>query len=123
MDTHGINIGLERSQNNVFLSIKAVGKLTHDDYELIVPMLESALAKVTQPKIYVLFDMSEFHGWELRAAWDDFKLGLAHGAQFEKIALVGPLSWQALAAKVASWFISGEVRTFSDKASALKWLY
>jgi hypothetical protein len=123
MDTHGINIGLERSQNNVFLSIKAVGKLTHDDYELIVPMLESALAKVTQPKIYVLFDMSEFHDWELHAAWDDFKLGLSHGAQFEKIALVGPLSWQALAAKVASWFISGEVRTFSDKASALKWLY
>lgn len=123
MNTHGIQIGLERSQNDIFLSIKAVGKLTHDDYELIVPMLESALAQVKQPKIHVLFDMSEFHGWALRAAWDDLKLGLSHGAQFEKIALVGPQSWQALAAKVASWFISGEVRTFSDKASALKWLH
>jgi len=30
--------------------------------------------------------MTELQGWELRAAWDDFKIGLKHGGDFEKVA-------------------------------------
>ena len=44
------------------------------------------MAGVTGPKIQVLFDMTELQGWELRAAWDDFKIGLKHGGDFEKVA-------------------------------------
>ena len=35
MNRHGLSIGIERVDNNFFLSLKAVGKLTHEDYKKI----------------------------------------------------------------------------------------
>jgi hypothetical protein len=119
---HGLSIGIERSGSNIFLSLKATGKLTHQDYETITPMIDSALGDVKGPKVKVLFDMTELEGWEARAAWDDFKLGLKHGNQFGKIAIYGNKGWQEMAAKVGSWFISGEAKYFEDANAALGWL-
>ena len=75
--------------NEFFLSLKAVGKLTHKDYEIITPMIDSALDSVKDPKVKAFIDGSELEGWEVRAAWDDFKLGLKHGGEFDKIAIFG----------------------------------
>jgi hypothetical protein len=77
---------------------------------------------VDQPKIKAIFDGTELEGWELRAAWDDFKIGLKHGSEFEKIAIYGNKRWQEISAKVGSWFLSGEVKYFDDRDEALKWL-
>lgn len=122
INRHGISIGIERVDNEFFLSLKATGKLTHQDYEKINPMIDSALEGVKDPKVKVYIDGSEFEGWELRAAWDDFRLGLKHGNKFDKIAIFGTKKWQEQAAKVGSWFISGEVRYFEDCNDALNWL-
>lgn len=119
---HGFSIGIERVDDNVFLSLKAMGKLTHEDYQTITPMIDSALDSVKTPKIRALFDATELEGWELRAAWDDFKLGLKHGSEFEKVAMYGNKNWQELAAKIGSWFISGEVKYFESYDEALAWL-
>lgn len=119
---HGLSIGIERIDNAFFLSLKAIGKLTHEDYETIVPMIDSALEGVKDPRINVLIDGTELEGWELRAAWDDLKLGLKHGSQFEKIAIVGNKKWQEYSAKMGSWFISGEVEYFETESDALEWL-
>jgi hypothetical protein len=119
---HGLSIGIERVNDNFFLSFKATGKLTHDDYQIITPMIESALLGVKQPKIKAIFDASQLDGWELRAAWDDFRLGLKHGSEFEKIAIYGNKRWQEMSAKIGSWFISGEVKYFEDYDEALEWL-
>ena len=119
---HGLSIGIERVENDFFLTLKAVGKLTHRDYTIITPMIDSALAAVNDPKIRVLIDGSELEGWELRAAWDDFKLGLKHGSEFDKIAIYGNKNWQEITAKVGSWFISGEVRYFDNFKNAVFWL-
>ena len=93
-DRHGLSIGIERSGNNFFLSLKAVGTLTHADYEVIRPLIDSALATVKQPSVDVLVDGTELDGWELRAAWDDFKLGLKHNNEFKKVAIFGNKKWQ-----------------------------
>jgi hypothetical protein len=119
---HGLSIGIERINDNFFLSLKAVGTLTHADYQIITPMLDSALAQVKQPKVDVLIDGTELDGWELRAAWDDFKLGLKHGNEFNKIAIYGNKKWQEFSAKVGGWFISGEVQYFNNLDDALIWL-
>ncbi len=119
---HGLAIGIERVGKEFFLSLKATGKLTHEDYEKINPMIDSALDGVTDPKVKVFIDGSELEGWELRAAWDDFRLGLKHGSEFEKIAIFGNKKWQEYTAKVGSWFISGEVKYFEDADEALTWL-
>lgn len=119
---HGLSIGIERTGYDFFLSLKAIGKLTHSDYEMITPMLDSALASVKAPKVDVLFDATELEGWELRAAWDDLKLGLKHNNEFDKIAIYGNKNWQEITAKVGSWFISGEIKYFENITDATHWL-
>lgn len=121
-ETHGISIGLERSGANFMLTMKAVGKLTHEDYKKITPLLDSALSCVNDPHVNVLFDATEFEGWELRAAWDDFKLGLKYSNSFDKIALFGNKRWQELSAKIGTWFVPGEVKYFNEKSAAIEWL-
>jgi hypothetical protein len=122
MTKHGLSIGIERVDNQFFLTLKAAGKLTHEDYQVITPMLDSALGEVKEPNVKALIDCTELEGWELRAAWDDLKLGLKHGNEFKKVALYGNKSWQEITAKVGAWFICGEVKYFTDKQSALNWL-
>jgi len=119
---HGLSIGIERINNKFFLSLKAVGKLTHEDYLTITPMLDSALKGVKEPIVNAFIDARELEGWELRAAWDDFKLGLKHGREFNKIAILGNKTWQEYAAKLGSWFISGEIKFFEESSTAFNWL-
>ncbi|MGK0441471.1 MAG: hypothetical protein ACJA0N_001269 [Pseudohongiellaceae bacterium] len=124
---HGLSIGIERVNSDFFLSIKAIGKLTHDDYQKITPMIDSALEGVIDAQINVFMDCSELAGWELRAAWDDFKLGLKHGREFNKVAVyigteAGSKKWLEYGTKIAAWFMSGECQSFESEAKALAWL-
>ncbi|PMG43298.1 STAS/SEC14 domain-containing protein [Shewanella sp. 10N.286.52.B9] len=120
--THGLSIGIERVNDDVYLSLKATGTLTHNDYLVITPLLDAALAEVKHPKVNVFIDGTELDGWELRAAWDDLKLGLQHNNEFKKVAIWGNKNWQNYSTKVAAWFMSGEVQFFEEKAKALAWL-
>lgn len=119
---HGLSIGIDRLGNEFILTLKATGKLTHEDYEIINPMIDSALNGVTQPRIKAYIDGSELEGWELRAAWDDFKLGLKHGGEFDKIAIFGNKKWQKFTSRIGSWFLSGDVKFFENSDEALAWL-
>ncbi|MAM70388.1 MAG: STAS/SEC14 domain-containing protein [Gammaproteobacteria bacterium] len=119
---HGLSVGIERYDDEFFLRLKAIGKLSHEDYEIITPMLDSALEGIKKPVLKAIIDGTELEGWEARAAWDDFKLGLKHGRDFEKIAIVGNKKWQEIAGKIGSWFISGDVKFFHSEDEALSWL-
>ncbi len=120
---HGISIGIERIGSEFFLYFKAIGRLTHEDYEQIAPLIDYALQGVENPQVQVLVDARDFEGWELRAAWDDFKLALKHGNEFSRVAILGDEKWQKVAARIASWFVSGEVRYFEEEEDeALDWL-
>lgn len=119
---HGLSIGIERTDSHFFMTMKAVGKLTHEDYETITPMIDSALAGVKEAKVKILIDGTEMEGWQARAAWDDFKLGMKHGKEFDKIAIYGNKNWQEIAAKVGSWFVSGEVKYFDICDDAIDWI-
>jgi len=122
INRHGLSIGIERVDSDFYLKLTAIGKLTHADYQVITPMIDAALQGVSDPKIKALFDVTQMQGWELRAAWDDFKLGLKHGSEFEKIAIYGNKHWQEIIAGIGSWFISGQVEYFDEYQQALDWL-
>lgn len=119
---HGLSIGMERVGNEFLMTMKATGKLHHADYEIITPMIESALQGVTHPHIRAFVDCLELDGWDAHAAWDDFRLGMRYQGDFERIALVGRNGWQEWAAKVGGWFLPGEVRFFEDADAAWAWL-
>ena len=48
---HGLSIGIERVENEFFLTLKAIGTLQHSDYEIIVPVIDSALVGVKNAKV------------------------------------------------------------------------
>ncbi|MGI2109424.1 STAS/SEC14 domain-containing protein [Shewanella frigidimarina] len=122
MKKHGLSIGINRIESVFFVTLKAIGTLTHEDYLVITPMLEGALSQVDQPKVSLFLDATELDGWDLRAAWDDLKLGLKHKSEFERVAILGNKDWLEWAAKIGSWFIAGEIKYFEDEDDALKWL-
>jgi len=118
----GLSIGISRVNENVFVELRAIGKLTHEDYETMTPMLEEALSEVRHPTIDALVDIRELEGWEARAAWDDFKLGMKHRKEWNRIAVVGNKPWGKVATKVGGWFTSGGAEYFEDVDAAVAWL-
>lgn len=120
--THGLFFSCKTNQNNVFIKFKAIGVLSHNDYENFSPIIDSALEKLINPKVNILIDIERLEGWELEAAWDDLKLAFKHGNKFNKIAIYGHKKWQDIASKIGAWFISGEVKTFEDINEASAWL-
>ena len=98
------------------------GKLHDEDYRTFVPLLDAAVAAQSKMRLFARFE--DFHGWDLRAAWDDFKFGLKHYASFERIALVGDRRWEEWMAIFCKPFTQAEVRYFNatDEAAAWAWL-
>lgn len=121
-EKHGFSIGMERIHDESIIVLSAFGLLTHEDYEHFSPMLESAIQEAPGSRVNMLVDISSLRGWELRAAWDDLKLGLKHGSSLNKIALLGNKNWQDIAAKVGGWFMSGDMKSFTDISEAKEWL-
>jgi hypothetical protein len=119
---HGVGIALKRSGSTLFVELALMGKLTHEDYTRFVPMIDNAMKGTPEVKMAMLVDLRELKGWELEAAWDDFRFGLNHRSDFEKLAIVGGAAWQKVAAKLSDWFVSGETHYFGDKEAALEWL-
>jgi len=115
-------IELTETKNGEILEVKVSGRLTDEDYQRFVPEFER-LAK-PHGKIRVLFEMSQFHGWDAKAAWDDLKFGVKHYHAIERLAVVGETKWQQLLAEFGKLFTAAEVRYFNlsrlDQARA--WL-
>jgi hypothetical protein len=119
--TPQINIELENRDGSFFITLTLNGTLTHEDYTILIPMIENSVKLVENPKINMLLDARKFTGWEAQAAWDDFKFGMEFREIFSKIAIVGTKTWQEYLAKMGNWFIDGEVRFFDEIEEAKQW--
>lgn len=115
-------VQLEEKDNSKILEVRASGKLAHDDYQRFVPEFDRLVRR--HGKIRLLFEMSNFHGWELQAAWDDFKLGVKHVADIERIAMVGDKKWEKWMAAFCRPLTKAQVRYFAGDAigQARNWL-
>ncbi len=104
------------------VGVKLIGKLHHEDYRRFVPMIESILTAEGKVRLFVLFE--EFQGWDMHAAWDDFKFALQHYSDFERIVMVGERRWEKWMASVCKPFTKAKVKYFdrSEVDAAWKWL-
>jgi len=120
----GVNMTIQCNEENggKVLVVHVSGKLVKADYEQFVPECERLIRQYGQ--LSLLFDMSDFHGWELSAAWEDFKFGIEHFADIERLAMVGDKKWQQGMAIFCKPFTKAAVRYFdhADAAEARKWL-
>lgn len=119
---HGIGISIERIDDFIFISLKPYGKLSHDDYEAMTPMINAALSEVVDPYVTLLADIRELDGLELHAVWDDMKFGFEHITDFKKIAFVVNKNWQEKITTLGSWLTLGKVQHFLETDEALAWL-
>ena len=104
------------------VGVKLSGKLHDDDYRRFVPMIESLLTAEGQVRLFVQFE--DFQGWDMHAAWDDFKFALQHYSDFERIAMVGDRRWEQWLASVCKPFTKAKVKYFdhSEVDAAWNWL-
>ena len=119
---HGISIGIKRTKDNFFIKLKINGKLTHEDYEMMMPMIDNAIKGIEQPQIKLLVDAIDFDGWDAHAIWDDLKFSFGHIDLFEKIAFVGNKKWEKYAIKISNWFMIGDVEFFDNINDAIDWI-
>jgi hypothetical protein len=111
----------ERDSGKI-LEVAVSGKLTHDDYARFVPAFERLVKR--HGKIRVLFQMSDFHGWEAAALWDDIKFGVQHFADIERLAMVGDRQWERGMAAFCRPFTTATLRYFdaAQVDEARRWL-
>jgi len=119
---HGISIGINRVEDTFFIKLKINGTLTHEDYKMMLPMIENAIKDVEQPNIKVLVDAIDFDGWEMKALWDDLKFSLGHIELYNKIAFVGNKKWEEYAIKISNWFMIGDIEYFENIDDAINWI-
>lgn len=103
------------------LEIKCSGKLTAEDYHHFEPAVEEMTGS---GKIKILFEMHDFHGWDMGAMWEDIKFATKHCTDVEKIALVGEKSWEKWMAMICKPFTLAKVKYFDTGQSddARQWL-
>ena len=72
----------------------------------------------------MLFDMSDFRGWDAGALWQEIKFDMKHFKDIERIAAVGDRRWQQWLTEFCEPFTKATIRYFDDAetAAARKWL-
>jgi hypothetical protein len=118
----GFSIDLKTNENEIFIILKATGKLTHEDYLILIPKIDAALEGLQHPEIKALLDTTDMEGWTLRALCDDCKLGLRHVKKFSRVAIYGNKALFKYAAKIGGLFISGAMKYFENYDEALEWV-
>ena len=115
-------IQLNEENGGKLLSVQVSGKLVKEDYAHFVPEFERLVQQ--HGKLRVLFEMTDFHGWEAAALWEDVKFDMKHFADIERLAMVGEKKWQHGMATFCKPFTTAKIRYFDhDEADeARNWL-
>lgn len=106
-------------QEDNIVAFRMSGRLSHADYQTFLPRLEELITK--HGRISVLLQLEDFHGWDLSAAWDDFRFGMQHPDEFERIAIVGHGALQNWMTLMAKPFTSADVRFFEQDRLGDAW--
>ncbi|MBF13361.1 MAG: STAS/SEC14 domain-containing protein [Legionellales bacterium] len=110
------------SDSPTLLHIVVSGRLTHQDYQLIIPKINRIASHSDVGEIDIYINAIALIGWEPRALWDDIKLGFKYSNYFNNIAIYSNKKWLANLSGIGSWFVSGNVKHFTDSQKALNWI-
>ncbi len=115
-------IQIKEEDDGKILIIDISGELTKADYPAFVIEFERLVQQ--HGKLRVLFDMTELHGWDSGAAWEDIKFDVKHFSDIERLAMVGDKKWQQGLAAFFKPFTKAQTRYFNhnDRDRASAWL-
>lgn len=114
-------IELNENTEQHLLEVKASGKLSAEDYHNFEPAVEQL---IESGKIKILFEMHDFHGWEMGAMWEDIKFATKHCRDVEKIAMIGDQKWEKWMSMICKPFTMSKIKYFDDgqQDEARQWL-
>lgn len=113
---------LTQRDESRLLMVTATGTISREDYENFSPVVEEMIEK--HGKIRVLFEMRDFHGWNVGGVWEDIKFDIRHFSDIEKLALVGDKQWEKWMASFCKPFTRAEIRYFEEDSrdDAVAWI-
>ena len=104
------------------IGFEASGTLQAEDYrDVLLPAVARAAAA---GDLRVLIVIGEFDGISPGALWEDLKMGIQHGRDWKRIALVTDVEWMRHMASMFGWLTPGEMRHFplAERPAALAWV-
>lgn len=117
-----MSVKLNELDGGKLLEVEVSGKLTKDDYKRFVPEFERLHDR--NGKMRLMFEMSDFHGWEPGGLWEDIKFDARHFADLDRVAMIGDMRWEKAMATFCKPFTMAKVRYFDHEhaAEAREWL-
>lgn len=102
--------------------VRATGKLTKD--ELIQFRNDFEHFVHDRGKLRILFDATEFEGWDSGGLWQEAKFDAKHFKDIERLAMVGSKTWQQALEAAVKPFARPAMRYFdvSEMQAAHDWL-
>jgi len=121
-DTQPTHVVITESAENNVITVEVTGKLTHADYQKLVPAVENMLDRHDRVRMLVI--LREFHGWTAGALWDDLKFDFKHYDDIDRLALVGDSQWENGMAVFCKPFSKATVKYFNidDLDAAKVWI-
>lgn len=113
---------IESPESNNIIYTRSTGTIEEEDMQRLLPLLKAKIGRFGKARWY--YEMEDFHGWDLKAFWEDVWFNARHTADFEKIAMVGEKNWQEWMTKLMKPFTSAEVKYFDleNKEAATAWI-
>ena len=102
---------------------KVAGKVTPDDYQQLNPAIQ-ALVDQYADGVYLLLDLQEFAGEEVKAWLPDLKFGHRFHDKIKKMAIVGDKRWEKWLTALVDPFYAKDAQYFppEDTDKAWAWL-
>ncbi len=115
-------VRVQEAEDGKVLEVYVTGKLSEEDYGHFLPEIERLIKK--EGKISIVFEMSQFHGWEFGALWADIKFDFKHFADINRLAIIGETKWQEWMAQFCRPFTTATIRYFDHEAAdeARRWI-
>jgi len=109
---------------DTILAFVCHGQVTKEDYEnVIIPAAEKAIKAHDKVRLYYELG-KEFAGIEPAAMWEDFKVGMGHWSQWERIAVVTDVDWIKYAVQAFGFLMPGKLQVFptGEAEAARAWI-
>ena len=112
-----------RESSGGVLGFKVTGKLTDEEIKAFEPQLEFLIRERKHKPIGILADLSEMHGAELKARWDEMRFLQKHTDHIARMAVVGADKWEEVVAILTAGaaVLEAETRYFDQSEMVRAW--
>ena len=112
-----------RESSGGVLGFKVTGKMTDEDIKAFEPQIEFLIRERKHKPIGILADLSQMHGAELKARWDEMRFLQKHTDHIARMAVVGADRWEEAMALLTAGaaVLQAETRYFDESEILHAW--